>query len=188
MIINQTGQYNFDVKQDPLDLTIIQIAGEEIAVTINLLEPNSSAKVQAITVGRNEQQARLDVKLCHKSADTTADFTGRALMKDSSQMLFNGLIEIEEDASNTESFLSHRSLLQDKARVNPNPALEIRNNAVKASHSAAVTQLDENAILFLTSRGLSNKDARAMLTEAFLTDITEQLDAIWQKQIEDIIH
>lgn len=187
MIVHQTGQYSFDVAKDPLDLTIIQLAGESIAVTVNMLEPDSKAEVRAITIGQNDDQATLTVKLHHRSTDTTANFTGRALMSDNSQLLFNGLIEIEEGAKNTESYLTHRSLLQDQARVNPNPALEISNNAVKASHSASVTQLDDSAILFLTSRGLNKEDARKLLTEAFLTDITEKLDESWQRKIEDII-
>jgi Fe-S cluster assembly protein SufD len=46
---------------------------------------------------------------------------------------------------------------------------------VIASHGATVGQLDEEALLYLRSRGLSRDEARNLLTMAFCRSVTDQL-------------
>jgi Fe-S cluster assembly protein SufD len=186
MIIHQTGQYNLDVTE-PLDLTIIQLNGEDIQVNLNFTEPDIQATIRSLTIGHDDQKSNLVVNLRHQAPRTSATFDGRALMQQSSQLAFRGLIKIEPTAKDTESYLTHRSLLQDGARVSPIPALEIENNEVQASHAVAVAQLDEDALFYLQSRGLSAPEATNLLTTAFIADVTDHLETSWHQKITRII-
>ena len=187
MIIHQSGDYNLTATVKPLTVDIIQLNGEDISVVITLNKPGTSAIIRAITLGQNDQQGKLQITLRHLTPNTTASFNGRALLRQKSHLEFRGLIEIDDGCSDTESFLTHRTILQDGASVNPVPSLEIRNNQVKASHAVAVTQLDEEARFFLRSRGLSEQTADSLLITAFLADITDQIAPLWQKRIAQII-
>jgi Fe-S cluster assembly protein SufD len=60
-------------------------------------------------------------------------------------------------------------LLSDRAEIDTKPELEIYADDVKCSHGATVGQLDESAIFYLRSRGLSFSEARHILTRAFAT-------------------
>lgn len=66
-------------------------------------------------------------------------------------------------------------LLSNKAKSIIKPELEIYNNDIKASHGATMGKLDDNAIFYLCSRGLSKKQAQGMLLSSFLSSISEQI-------------
>ncbi|MDD4528571.1 MAG: SufD family Fe-S cluster assembly protein, partial [Bacteroidales bacterium] len=75
-------------------------------------------------------------------------------------------------ASFTEAMQNNRNiLLTDKAIVNTQPFLEIYNDDVKCSHGATVGQLDESAMFYMRSRGISERSARMLLMFAFCTEI-----------------
>jgi Fe-S cluster assembly protein SufD len=53
------------------------------------------------------------------------------------------------------------------------PQLEIFADDVKCSHGATIGQLDENAIFYLRSRGLSAEEASGLLQRAFISEVIE---------------
>ncbi|MBP6429254.1 MAG: SufD family Fe-S cluster assembly protein, partial [Bacteroidales bacterium] len=59
----------------------------------------------------------------------------------------------------------------DKAVVNTQPFLEIYNDDVKCAHGATIGQLDESAMFYMRSRGISERSARMLLMFAFCTEI-----------------
>ena len=58
----------------------------------------------------------------------------------------------------------------DNAEVYAKPELEIYESDVQCSHGATVGTLDEEAVFFLRSRGLSDEAARALLVRGFLRE------------------
>jgi Fe-S cluster assembly protein SufD len=86
--------------------------------------------------------------------------------------VFNGKIVVRPDAQKTDAKQTNRALLlSDDATINTKPQLEIFADDVKCTHGAAVGQLDEDALFYLRSRGLTQKDARDLLIHAFAADI-----------------
>jgi Fe-S cluster assembly protein SufD len=66
-------------------------------------------------------------------------------------------------------------LLSPGARVDTRPQLEIYADDVKCSHGSTIGKLDEEALFYLRSRGLSPSEARAMLTRGFVAEICDAL-------------
>ena len=60
------------------------------------------------------------------------------------------------------------------------PQLEIYADDVKCSHGATIGQLDQNALFYMRTRGVSEKDARMLLMQAFMADVVDcvRLDAL----------
>ena len=84
---------------------------------------------------------------------------------------------MRQKAQKTNAFQSNNNiLLSDNAKVNTKPQLEIWADDVKCSHGCTVGQLDEDALFYLMSRGIPNKEATSILLSAFSTDITEKID------------
>jgi Fe-S cluster assembly protein SufD len=67
-------------------------------------------------------------------------------------------------------------LLSDKAQVDAKPQLEIFADDVKCTHGATVGRLDEQALFYMKSRGVSREIARQLLTYAFAAGVLETIE------------
>ncbi len=94
------------------------------------------------------------------------------ILKGSSTSVYRGLIRIEKQGQQTNSYLSNHILkIGERSLGNSIPALQIEANDVKASHGATVGQVSEEHLFYLMSRGLSRGDAESMITQGFLEPI-----------------
>jgi Fe-S cluster assembly protein SufD len=99
--------------------------------------------------------------------------------------VFNGKVFVRPNAQKISAFQSNANvLLSDDASVNSKPELEIYANDVKCSHGSTTGQLDEDAVFYLRARGLSEKSARSLITQAFIAEV---LDKVEQKEVQDFI-
>lgn len=102
----------------------------------------------------------------------------KCIADDAAQAVFSGKIMVHKHAAGTDSAQSSRNLLlSGKARIDTQPQLEIFNDDVSCKHGATVGQIDLDALFFLTSRGLTEADARNLLTHAFAAEIIEKIPA-----------
>jgi Fe-S cluster assembly protein SufD len=97
-------------------------------------------------------------------------------MDDNSKGVFNGKIYVRPQAQKTNAFQSNRNILiADTATIDTKPQLEIWADDVKCSHGCTTGQLDEEALFYLQSRGISKRSAQAMLLYAFAADVIETM-------------
>ena len=88
---------------------------------------------------------------------------------------FRGLVYVAPDAQRTAARQTSRNVvLGDEARITTRPQLEIYADDVKCSHGATVGQMDEDALLYMRQRGLSEAQARALLMEGFVADVVRR--------------
>ena len=94
-----------------------------------------------------------------------------------SRGVFNGRALIREGADGSSVVQSNANLLMSRlAEMDTKPELEIYADEVEASHGATVGQLDETAVFYLRTRGLSEAEARRVLTAAFCQGVTSRVD------------
>jgi len=90
--------------------------------------------------------------------------------------VFSGKIFVRPDAQKTNAYQSNKNiLLSETGTVNTKPQLEIFADDVKCSHGCTIGQLDEEALYYLRTRGISQDNAKAMLLHAFAEDIVTQI-------------
>ncbi len=113
----------------------------------------------------------------------------KGILDDHSAGIFNGKIFVRPDAQKTNAYQSNKNLLlSDNATVNTKPQLEIFADDVKCSHGCTVGQLDEEALFYLRTRGISKDHAQSMLLSAFASDIVEQIKPEpLRKYVEELI-
>lgn len=100
----------------------------------------------------------------------------KGILDDQSTGVFSGKIYVRPDAQKTNAYQSNKNiLLSDDASINTKPQLEIFADDVKCSHGCTVGQLDEEALFYLRTRGISKEHAQSMLLKAFAEDIVEQV-------------
>ena len=90
--------------------------------------------------------------------------------------VFTGRVLVRKDAQKTDAAQSNKNLLLSReALVHGAPQLEILADDVKCRHGATTGQLDEAAVFYLRSRGLSEAAARGLLTAAFAGDLIRRI-------------
>ncbi len=112
------------------------------------------------------------VQITHAHPDCHSNQLFKHILADESTGAFTGRIIVAKDAQKTLAYQkSNNILLNPKAKMNIRPQLEIYADDVKCSHGATVGQLDEEALFYLRSRGISKDEARKILLHAFAGEV-----------------
>ncbi|TKG92410.1 Fe-S cluster assembly protein SufD [Puteibacter caeruleilacunae] len=102
---------------------------------------------------------------------------------------FTGRIHVQRDAQQTNAFQRNSNvLIHDDARMRTKPQLVIDADDVKCSHGATVGRIDEEALFYLKSRGINDKEARLMLMLAFTHEVIQEIriDAL-RERLDDLV-
>jgi len=92
--------------------------------------------------------------------------------------VFHGRIVVHKAAQKTDAKQTNRNLLlNDDAQIDTKPQLEIYADDVKCTHGATIGQIEENALFYLRSRGISESEARKLLLLAFAEECLERMQA-----------
>ncbi len=107
----------------------------------------------------------------HRNPNSFSNELYKGVMDGNSKGVFNGKIYVRPQAQKTNAFQSNRNiLLGDMATINTKPQLEIWADDVKCSHGCTTGQLDEEALFYLRSRGISKEMAKGMMLYAFASE------------------
>lgn len=100
----------------------------------------------------------------------------KTIVGDRAHAVFNGKVFVPKLAQLTDAAQLNRNLLlSSKARVDTKPQLEITADNVKCAHGATVSQLEDDEIFYLQSRGIDEESARSLLVHAFAAEIIHQI-------------
>ena len=98
------------------------------------------------------------------------------VLDDHSVGVFSGRIVVAEGAQKTAAYQTNRNMcLTRDARMYSKPQLEIYADDVKCSHGMTTGQIDEQALFYMQSRGISHEEARTLLSVAFTSDVIENV-------------
>jgi Fe-S cluster assembly protein SufD len=113
----------------------------------------------------------------HKVPNCESNELYKGVMDDKSTAVFNGKVFVRQNAQKIAAFQSNGNvLLSDGATVNSKPELEIYADDVKCSHGSTTGQLDDEAVFYLQSRGISEANARQLLVNAFIGEVIEYIN------------
>jgi Fe-S cluster assembly protein SufD len=112
----------------------------------------------------------------HNKPECTSNQLFKGVLDDGSTGAFTGRILVSRDAQKTMAYQKNNNLLLTAdAKMHTRPQLEIYADDVKCSHGATVGQLDQEAMFYLRSRGISKEEARLLLMFAFTHEIIDQI-------------
>lgn len=122
----------------------------------------------------------------HSAPNASSKQEYRGLADGRGTAIFDGQALVLGTGGGAEAHQSNQNLLlSDRATVHTKPHLEIDHDDVVASHGATVGALDEDSVFYLRSRGVSEQEARAMLTFAFVSSI---LDGVPVSELSAELH
>ncbi len=132
--------------------------------------------LNGVTIIENKQHVDHYTLVHHTEPNCESHQDYKGIFDEKATGVFNGKIIVNKEAQKTNAFQSNNNiLLSDKATINSKPQLEIFADDVKCSHGCTIGQLDEKALFYMQSRGIGEKEARALLMYAFANNILESV-------------
>ena len=138
---------------------------------------NIQSTLKGITILESNQHVDHNTLVNHAQPNCESHQDYKGIFSERSVGVFNGKIMVDKIAQKTNAFQqNNNNLLDNKSKVNTKPHLEIFADDVKCSHGCTVGQLDKEALFYLKTRGIPEKEAKALLTYAFANNILESVN------------
>ncbi len=139
---------------------------------IDLEGENCESHLNGLFVTNGTAHTDNHTSVLHNKPNGQSNQLYKGILDGRSTGIFNGKIFVERDAQKTNAYQSSKNiLLSDDATINTKPQLEIYADDVKCSHGSSTGKLDEDALFYLRTRGLSEDSARRLLLYAFANDV-----------------
>ena len=137
----------------------------------------AEAQLRGVYIGDGRQHFEFRTLQDHRAPHTTSDLLFKGALRDRANAAYEGTVRMQPGAARSSANQANRNLLLNKgAKADSVPVLEILANDVeRCSHGATVGQVDEDQLLYLTSRGLSQAEAHELIVAGFVEPILDQI-------------
>jgi Fe-S cluster assembly protein SufD len=144
---------------------------------ITLAGEDSELAVNGVNLLRDKQHGDMTLVVDHAVPGCTSRENFRAVLDDRAHSVFQGRIIVRPDAQKTDGKMMTRALLlSDEAEADNKPELEIFADDVSCGHGATSGALDDSLLFYLRARGLPEKQAQALLIQAFVGEAIEAIE------------
>lgn len=133
-------------------------------------------RLGGVYLARGRQHLDTTTLIDHARPASFSNEHYRGVLDDSAHGVFQGKIIIRPDAQKTDAHQLNKNLLLSlTAHVDTKPELEIHADDVKCAHGATIGQLDAEALFYMRTRGIELDEARKILTEGFISDVSDRI-------------
>ena len=144
---------------------------------ITLAGEDSELNINGVNLLRDRQHGDLTLVVDHAVPGCTSRENFRAVLDDRAHSVFQGRIIVRPQAQKTDGKMMTRALLlSDEAEADNKPELEIFADDVSCGHGATSGALDDSLLFYLRARGLPEKQAQALLIQAFDGEAIEAIE------------
>ena len=181
-VVDDTGNGRFEIDRQvrlasdaELEYTRVGsgAASEREFLRIRMEGTRSRFRHNALMMVEAGRQAELDLEIAHHARNAESDSLCRCVLGPNGKGRFAGKILIAPDGQGADARLRNDNLLLDEsAQMETRPELEVYADEVRCAHGAATGALDEAALFYLRTRGMSPEQARAMLVRAFASRVS----------------
>lgn len=143
---------------------------------VALAGEGASAQVNGVMFTTGRQHLAYFTRQDHQAPRTTSDLLYKGGLKDSSRIVWKGMIRVEPDAQKTDAYQKNDSLvLSENARADSIPGLEIEANDVRCTHGATAGPVDDEMVFYLRSRGIKKDEAVRLIVEGFFANVYDRI-------------
>ena len=137
-------------------------------------------------IADKQQHVDNNTLITHKVSHCTSNELYKYVLDDKSTGAFAGRVLVEHGAQKTTSQMTNQNLTATKeARMYTQPMLEIYADDVKCAHGSTVGQLNDAALFYMRQRGISLKEAKLLLQNAFINEV---IDKMQLEPLRDRLH
>ena len=145
-----------------------------VNLTIYLKEEGASANFHLASLTSKQDDKVFNVSVKHEAKNTYGKVDNYGVCKDSGKLVFDGVSHILNKCVNSKTYQNAKIMVFDKAcNAIAKPILKIDENDIAANHAAVVGKVNDEHLFYLTSRGLSEAQAKEVITFGYLKPILE---------------
>lgn len=143
---------------------------------VALIGSNAEVHLNGVAMLRERLESHTHVLVDHQAPDCRSLQMFKNALDGFSKASFEGKIYVHKIAQKTQAFqLNNNLILNEGAKCDSKPNLEIFADDVKASHGATFGSLDDEHLFYLHARGISTKDAKNLLIQGFCFEVIEKI-------------
>ncbi len=153
-----------------------------------LVEEGARGEVLSIAFAGKGQHQDAGAKMVHAAPNTSSSIVSKSISKDGGRSSYRGLVQIHEGATNARSNVECDALLLDeRAKTDTYPYIEINEKSAHVGHEATVSKLNDEQIFYLQSRGLEEDEAAALIVRGFLEPVAKELPLEYAVELNRLI-
>lgn len=150
--------------------------------------PNAECSLNGLNLLGGAQHGDTTILIEHAAPHCRSNQFYRSILDGRSRCVFQGKVHVHQIAQKTDGYqLSNALILSEAAEMDTKPELEIYADDVKCSHGATTGTLDGEPLFYLRTRGLSEAQAKMLLMQAFLGEVTDKItDETLREEMEEL--
>ncbi|MFO8150344.1 MAG: Fe-S cluster assembly protein SufB [Trueperaceae bacterium] len=153
-----------------------------------LMGEGAHGEVLSIAFATDGQHQDAGAKVIHAAPNTTSSVVSKSISKGTGRSSYRGLVQIHEGATNARSNVECDALLlDDQAKTDTYPYIEINEKSAHVGHEATVSKLNDEQIFYLQSRGLPEDAAMALIVRGFLDPVAKELPLEYAVELNRLI-
>jgi Fe-S cluster assembly protein SufB len=155
---------------------------------VYMMEPGAHGEILSIAFSGKGQHQDAGAKLVHVAPNTTGQIISKSISKDGGRSSYRGLVKVEKGAHNAKNNVVCDALILDaESRSDTYPYIEVMEQDVSIGHEASVSRIGEEQLFYLTSRGLSEAEASAMIVNGFIEPLVKELPMEYAVEMNRLI-
>lgn len=155
---------------------------------VYMVEPGARGEILSIAFASAGQHQDAGAKVVHAAPNTSSRIVSKSISKNGGRSSYRGLVRVEDGATKSKSSVVCDALiLDDKSRSDTYPYIEVDEQDVTIGHEASVSRIGEEQLFYLTSRGLSEAEASAMIVSGFIEPLVKELPMEYAVEMNRLI-
>jgi len=153
-----------------------------------LVGEGAHGEILSIAYSGDGQHQDTGGKVVHVAPHTTSSIISKSISKGHGRSTYRGLCKVHKGAHHARSNVECDALLiNDTSRTDTYPYIEIEENDANVGHEASVSKIGEEQLFYLTSRGISEEEAMAMIVRGFIEPIAKELPLEYAVELNRLI-
>ena len=145
-----------------------------VNASIYLKEEGARANWHLASLTSKQDNKVFNISVKHEAKNTYGKVDNYGVCKDSGKLVFDGVSHILNKCVESKTYQNAKIMVFDKASTAiAKPILKIDENDIAANHAAVVGKVNDDHLFYLTSRGLSEAQAKEVITFGYLKPILE---------------
>lgn len=141
--------------------------------------------IAVASAGQNQDTGS---KVIHIGKNTSSKIIAKSISKSGGIATYRGIVQIGENATNATNSTTCDALLLDDESVSITiPHMDVKNGTSTIAHEASAGKIDEKQIMYLTSRGITEKQAIAMIVNGFFAPVVKKLPLEYAGELHKLI-
>ena len=155
---------------------------------VYLVGEGAKGEILSIAFAGNGQHQDAGAKVIHAAPNTSSRITSKSISKAGGRASYRGLVKVYPNAVGSKVSVECDALLIDEAsRSDTYPTMEIDADEVRIEHEARVSKVAEEQLFYLTSRGLTEDEARLLIINGFIEPFTKELPMEYAVELNRLI-